>query len=120
MSRAERETSTIVLAALLIAALCGFVASFVVASLEMNLGEGLRVVASTWWGVVTLADLGAGLVFIALWIALLERRVWPTAAWIVGLFLLGNFTTLAYLLVRCFRYRTLREVVLGAPRSSSR
>ncbi|MCA9280415.1 MAG: DUF1475 family protein [Phycisphaeraceae bacterium] len=116
VSIAERKRSrgTLVVGGLLVLVLVGFIASFVVAAREMSLGEAMRDVAETRWGIVTLADLGAGLMFAALWISMLERRAWRATAWIVGLFLLGNFTTCLYLLVRCVKYRTLREAVLAA------
>lgn len=98
-----------VASALLIAA---FLAMFVASSLEMSLGAGLAAVAGTLWGVTTLADLGVGLVVIAIWIALLERTPARSIPWIVALFLLGNFTTLVYLLVRCRRAPSFRSLFL--------
>lgn len=91
---------------------------FVVSSFEMSLGAGLKDVAATWWGVTTLVDLGAGLLFIAVWICLLERSAWRSVPWIIALCGLGNFTTLVYLLVRSLRQPTIRDVFL-TPRSGA-
>jgi len=115
MSRAVLVVN--VLCAVLIAA---FLASFVLASLEMSLAAGLRDVADTLWGVVTLADLGVGLVFGACWIAAVERSAARATPWIAGLFLLGNFTTLVYLLARRSRAGSLREMFVPAPPASRR
>lgn len=120
MTESKEGSGRWVLAGLIVLALLGFVTSFVVATREMSLFDGLRDVAGSWWGIVTLADLGAGLLFVALWISLLERRVWPAVGWIVALGMLGNVTTLAYLLVRCVRTRSIREAVLGAPSCAPR
>jgi len=96
-----------------------FLVMFVVASLEMSLGAGLADVASTWWGIVTLADLGAGLVVVAIWICCLERSAPRAIPWVVGLFLLGNFTTLIYLLYRARQSSSLRAMFLE-PRETTR
>lgn len=101
----------IVLFALCLLAIAGMLALFVFSTLEMSLGAGLADVAGTLWGITTLVDLGAGLIFVAIWIALLERG--PRAIpWIIAIFLLGNFTTLVYLAVRCTRHQTLEGVFL--------
>lgn len=86
---------------------------FVVSTREMGLLAGLRAVAGTWWGVTTLADLGVGLVFVSVWMCLLERRVWARPLWVLAMFLLGNFTTLVFVLMRCRDARSVREVFLG-------
>lgn len=100
------------MAVLSITLIIAMLASFVWASLEMSLARGLASVAGTRWGVVTLVDLGIGLVFVAAWIALLEKSPRRALPWIVAMFLLGNFTTLVYLLWRCRRARTLADLIL--------
>ena len=105
--------SVAVLLGVCIASILGMLVLFVLSSLEMSLGAGLADVAGTLWGVTTLADLGAGLVFVAVWIAMLERSALRATPWIIAVFLFGNFTTLVYLAVRCFRYPTLEDVLLA-------
>lgn len=85
---------------------------FVVSARQMGLVAGLREIAATWWGVTTLVDLGAGLLFVSAWICLTERRVWARPVWVLAVFMLGNFTTLVYLLVRCRGAGSFREVIL--------
>ncbi len=87
-------------------------ALFVVSSLEMSLGDGLRAVASTLWGVTTLVDLYIGLLFIAVWIWFVERGRWPALVWTVALVFTGNFATAVYILQRAIRKRTLAATLL--------
>jgi len=93
------------------------VTAIVVASHHSNVLAGLRQLVADPWGVVTLLDLGAGLLFVAVWLALVEPDPWRAAAWIVALFVLGNVVTLAFLLSRTCRARGLRDLFLS-PRSS--
>lgn len=103
----------VVACALLLAAL---VLSFVLAGSVQGLREGGSAIAGEPWGVVTLLDLYVGLLFVAAWIHALEGR-WPvTLAWAFALMLLGNAATLAYLLWRARRARSVRELLLGAAR----
>jgi hypothetical protein len=111
--QARTPAVTVVLAITTLAILA-MLALFVWSSLEMSLAEGLQHFVSTRWGITTLADLGAGVAFVALWIALLETRPWRTACWWIALLCLGNFTTLVFILVRVFKARTLPELVLGS------
>lgn len=67
------------------------------------------------WELATLTDLGLGLAFVALWIALLERSTWRSIPWWLGLCLLGNFTTAVYLAWRCLTHRSLRSALLDHP-----
>ena len=88
------------------------VATILHASAQSHVLDGLRHLIANPWGVVTLLDLGIGLLFVAIWLALVEPNPWAAAAWIIALFLLGNVVTLAYLLSRTCRARNLRERVL--------
>jgi hypothetical protein len=65
------------------------------------------------WGLVTLADLYVGLLISGIWIALLERRWWPTVGWFVGLMCLGNLVTAVYFLQRMLRARALSAAFLS-------
>ncbi|MCB9858569.1 MAG: DUF1475 family protein [Phycisphaerales bacterium] len=87
------------------------------AAAQANLWIDLVAIVRLPWGLVTLADLSFGLFFIALWIAHLERRVWPTAMWIVLLLVLGNLATAIYLLVRLYKCRSLTEVLTPTSRA---
>jgi len=57
-----------------------------------------RTLLAEPWGRVTLADLTAGFVFIAMWMALREGAASRAAPWIVALFLFGNLVTGIYVL----------------------
>lgn len=81
-------------------ALLGLLASIVWASLAGDVLTGLRYVAADRWGVVTLIDLAAGLWFVGAWILLREGSLARALPWWLGLALLGNVTTLVYLLYR--------------------
>ena len=93
------------------------VAAILIASDHGNVLMGLRHVIADPWGVVTLLDLGIGLLFVAVWLALVEPSPQRAVAWIVALLLLGNVVTLVYLLSRTCRARQLRDLFLP-PRSS--
>lgn len=96
------------------------VAAIVIASGHSSVLAGLRHVLADPWGVVTLLDLGIGLLFIAVWLALVEPNPWRAAAWIVALFLLGNGVTLTYLLWRTCQVRHWSELFLPARSSDWR
>lgn len=93
----------------------------VFASLEESLAAGLAKVVDGRWGVVTLVDLYVGLIFIALWIAWIERSWWRALLWTLGLFALGNLTTAIYVAVRAWRapsvtaFFTARRPISPAP-----
>jgi hypothetical protein len=106
--------ATIIICGILLGLL---VAAILIASNHSHVLVGLRQIIADPWGVVTLLDLGVGLLFIAVWMALVEPSPWRAAAWIVALFLLGNAITLVYLLSRTCRARHLRDLFLQ-PRSS--
>ncbi len=106
-------TGVRILASVCVVSICAMMVLFVVSTREMGLISGLRSVAETWWGITTLADLGVGLVFVAAWICLLEKRTWTRVPWVVSVFLFGNFATLVYLLLRCRAASTVRQVFLG-------
>lgn len=89
------------------------------AGARSNLWDELVAIARIPWGLVTLADLSAGLLFVAFWIALMERRWWPTAGWIVLVFCIGNLATAIYLCVRIRRCGSLMEAFTPGKRSAS-
>lgn len=96
----------------------------VLSSFEMSLGAGLARLVETGWGVTTLVDLYAGLFAFAAWIGWRERSWARGLAWLVALCLLGNLTTLVYLLIASLRAKSLDELVLGTragatPRTST-
>lgn len=104
---------------------CGILLGLLVAAILIASGHGsvlagLRHVIADPWGVVTLLDLGIGLLFVAVWLTLVEPSPWRAAAWIVALFLLGNVVTLVYLLSRTCRARQLRDLFLPSRSSDWR
>lgn len=102
---------------LLVLVLAVFCASFVWAGKQANLVQALSAMASDPWGAVTLLDLYTGLIVVSIWIFHVERRSWVAALWTVGLFGLGNFATLLYLLGRSFKVQSPCEMFL--PRESA-
>lgn len=96
------------------------VAAILIASGHSHVLAGLRHVSADPWGVVTLLDLGIGLLFVAVWLALVEPSPWRAAVWIIALFVLGNVVTLAYLLSRTCRARRLRDLFLPSHSSDWR
>lgn len=79
-------------------------------SMEMSLLAGLRATVDSRWGVTTMVDLYLGLFAVAGWIAHRERSVPRSLLWLVGLCLLGNFTTLVYLLLASWRAQTVEDL----------
>ncbi len=101
----------------IVVVICGIllgllVAAILIASGHSNVLVGLRYVIADPWGVTTLLDLGVGLLFVAVWLAVVEPKPWRAAAWIAALFILGNMVTLAYLLSRTCQARQLRDLFL--------
>jgi hypothetical protein len=92
-------------------------AAIVVASRDVPVLVGLQRVLTDPWGMVTLLDLGVGLLFVATWIAVIEPRPLFAAAWIISLFLLGNATTLVFLLWRTRYAQSFAELFLPSRRS---
>lgn len=86
------------------------VTAILIASHHGGVLAGFHHVVAEPWGIVTLLDLGVGLLFIAVWIALVEPRPWRASLWIIALFLLGNVITLVFLLSRTCRARRLRDL----------
>ncbi|MFG0259373.1 MAG: DUF1475 family protein [Phycisphaerales bacterium JB041] len=101
--------------------IAALVTLIVVSSLEMSLAAGLLETVDTLWGVTTLVDLYAGLLLIGVWIAVRERRVVPTTAWLIGLCCLGNLAALVYVFIASLRARSLEQLLLGdsGPQSAS-
>lgn len=101
----------------IVVVICGILlgllaAAILIASGHSNVLVGLRYVIADPWGVTTLLDLGVGLLFVAVWLAVVEPKPWRAAAWIAALFILGNMVTLAYLLSRTCQARQLRDLFL--------
>ena len=94
----------------------GFSALLVWAALDSSVLDGGSRVAAEPWGMVTFADLGLGLVFAAVWIAVREGvgRAW---GWWIGLVLLGNGALLIYLLVKARGAESWRDWLL-TPRAT--
>jgi len=95
------------------------VTAILFASNHSHVLAGLRHIVADPWGIVTLIDLGIGLLFIAVWLWLVEPVRWRAVVWIIALFLLGNMVTLAYLLCRTCQVQHWSELFLPS-RSSDR
>ncbi len=96
------------------------VATILIASQHSHVLAGLRYIINDPWGVATLIDLGIGLLFIAVWLWLVEPVRWRAIAWIIALFVLGNVVTLAYLLCRTCQVRHWSELFLPSHPSDRR
>jgi len=91
------------------------IVALVVGSVQAQAAQGLLAgmgaIADLPWGPATFLDLAAGLLVAALWMAVREpKRAWLPLWW-VGLLLLGNIATLAFVLRCTLGARSLREVV---------
>ncbi len=80
---------------------------------ERDVRSGLRELLAQRWGVVTLLDLGVGLLFVAAWMFALERNKLHWLLWVLGLLLLGNVVTCVYLIRRARRAPDWRTALLG-------
>ena len=89
------------------------------ASTQTSVWEGLCHVAADPWGIVTLMDLGVGLVFVAVWITIVEPRPLWAAAWVIALLLLGNVVTLIFLIWRTRYARQVSDLFLPYHRNDS-
>lgn len=96
------------------------VAAILMASHHSHVLAGLRHVVADPWGIVTLIDLGIGLLFIAVWLWLVEPVRWRAIVWIIALLLLGNVVTLAYLLCRTCQVQHWSELFLPSRPSDRR
>ncbi len=77
---------------------------------EMGLGEGLRRIVDTKWGITTLIDLYAGLAFVAVWIGVCEKSIKRGVLWGVALALTGNLAMLVYLAWRAWRAESVLAI----------
>lgn len=66
------------------------------------------------WGKATLVDLYIGLLFVAVWIATVERSRAAAACWIAALLCLGNLVTLVYLIRRAVQQRSWTAWITGS------
>jgi hypothetical protein len=94
-------------ALLLFACLLLFLGSFVWAGSQGSVLAALADIAATPWGAVTLFDLAVGLLLVACWVWFIEPRRWLAVLVTIGLFTLGNFATVAYLLLRLIEGKPL-------------
>lgn len=103
----------------IIVIVCGVLLGLMLAAIGLasqhNLLSSLRAMLADPWGLVTLLDLSIGLLFVAVWIAVVEPRRWRAGIWIIALFLLGNLVTLVFLLCRTCQARTIRDLFLPSP-----
>lgn len=93
------------------ALITALVVGSVLAQAREGLWQGLTAIAAQPWGAATLLDLYAGLAVAGLWMTLREPRRALLPLWWLGLILLGNIATLAFVLRCTVGARSLREVV---------
>ena len=87
-------------------------AAMVWAASHGDLAASMTRILADPWGLVGLLDLGVGLLFIAVWMAVVEPRPLAAAAWIIALVLLGNMVTLVFLLCRTRHARRFSDLFL--------
>jgi hypothetical protein len=80
------------------------------AGMEDGLWPGIEWIMSRWWGKATLLDLYISFVLISFWIAFTEKNKALAAFWIINIFWAGSFASLFFLVMRCFRAKTVRDV----------
>ncbi|HKI99492.1 MAG TPA: DUF1475 family protein [bacterium] len=110
----RRHPAVLVLSVIAVVLLAAMLASFLWAGARQALGDGFAAVTAQPWGLVTLLDLYVGFAFVAVWIYVLERNWLVTLGWAVALCVLGNVTTLVYLLLRARKAATLADVFMPA------
>jgi len=91
--------------------------AILIASNQSSVVHGLIAITAEPWGVVTLLDLGAGLLFVAAWIAVVEPRPLHAALWIIALCVMGNVVTLVFLLWRTRYAQRFSDLFLPSRRS---
>lgn len=90
---------------------------FTWAGMQSNLWVELKAMLRLPWGLVSLVDLSVGIIAVAFWISVIERRWWPTAGWILLLLCLGNLATVLYLLNRLRRSESISTAL--SPRTDT-
>lgn len=75
--------------------------------------DSLQDIAGQPWGVVTLVDLGAGLVLIGAWIAWRERSIGRAVPWWIAMALTGNLATGIYVITAARQSTTVPEFLTG-------
>jgi len=88
----------------------GLIVSIGLSMQEMGLGEGLRRIVETRWGITTLVDLYAGLAFVAVWIGVCERSIKRGIIWGIALALTGNLAMLVYVAWHAWRAETFIDI----------
>jgi len=96
----QETTMTLRIAVVICGVLLGLMVAGIGLASQHNLWISLDYLLADPWGAVTLLDLGISLLFVAVWIALLEMRPLPAVVWIALLFVFGHALTLVYLLWR--------------------
>ena len=75
------------------------------ASLDANLLVGFQRLLADRWGVATLFDAYFGFLWFWLWIAYKEDSLRRSLLWLLLLFVLGNLTMAAYVLLQLARLK---------------
>jgi hypothetical protein len=85
------------------------------AATRQPLRAGGAVLINEPWGIVTLIDVYAGALVVALWIWSHKRSVTAWLLWVVALICLGHLASLAYVLWRMRGRASLAQVWGSAP-----
>ena len=70
------------------------------ASVESNVMQGVKEMASLRWGIATFTDFYIGATFVGIWIGVMEKSVARGIVWTLAVYTLGNLATLAYVAMR--------------------
>lgn len=82
--------------------------------------DNFRQLIRNPWGMVSLADLYIGFVFVSIWIYFVEERRWLVPVLIVLLMVSGNLLTLVYAIIRLIKFGSLRGALFGENTSPAR
>ncbi len=85
------------LAVLSILGIFGFIVLILWALAQESVMVGLEKMAVERWGIVTLYDLGVSLIIFSAYIFWRENSILRSIPWILGIWMLGNLTTLVYI-----------------------
>ncbi len=91
-------------------------AAIIWAAADSTVVDGLRYLAGDRWGIVTLLDVYAGALVVAMLMWLCERRLITWIIWVLALLCLGHLVSVLYVLLLTWRRRQAFESILVSMR----
>ena len=80
---------------------------------ESSVFEGIAYLVAHRWGVVTLLDVYAGALVVAIWMWRSERRIQNWLLWVLALLCLGHLVSLVWLIVRTIQLDPKSDNTIG-------